>query len=276
MSKVSIANGNSWARFEQSVLEIFTIALEMLHAEASLPVLEDDQTGDSLNRRLSILIHHAMQKWEEMNDDEIATYPTHNAPQRPDLDLEKAQVVNEFEQKKPDFQWGWRDPVVKGTSRNGAFKIYHIECKRLGRELNSTRLNREYVGKGIKRFTSKTHCYGQHTYSGAMIGYVQNTDLQILLDEVNRHATTASLPQIVLTPGVWQPIVSRLEHQLSRPAVLPTPFDLRHLWIDLRHHYSTANATGTDSESTGTPKSRRRSKPKSCENKRSKLQQQDG
>jgi hypothetical protein len=71
-----------------------------------------------------------------------------------------------------------------------------------------------------------------------MIAYVQNTELAIILDEVNDAAISSGLPKIVLSLEGWKFYVSRLDHRLDRPTVEPTPYDLRHLWVDLRHHYN--------------------------------------
>jgi len=237
MNRPLIGNRNSWADLEKCVLEVFILALEMLASKATLPVDEDSvQSRDTLNRRLNICLRSAILKWEDIYDIEILTTPRLNLGKQPDLDDE--EKVNDYERTKPDFQWEFRDRLGKGSSLNLIFKNYEIECKRLGTDLTSGRnFAREYVSKGIVRFTINTHRYGQYASSGLMIGYIQDTELLIVLNEVNSVAMSTLLPILLLSSEGWKPKVSRLAHRLNRPDVEPTPFDLRHLWVDLRHHY---------------------------------------
>ena len=183
------------------------------------------------------------------------------------------EIVHEFERKKPDFQWEIRNTRSVGCVEENPeilFRFYHIECKRLG----STYFTAEYVRNGICRFINGTHRYGQHVSSGAMIGYVQKMELQALLDKVNSKATLAALPQLSLTSDGWKPIVSRLDHQLDRTEVQPTLFDLRHLWIDLRHHYTNSNMSSKEAESLVPSKPSRQSKPRSRRTTSRKIDQQ--
>lgn len=238
MSRPLIGNRHTWVNFEKCVLEVFILALEILANKNTLPTDEDTvQSRDSLNRRLDICLRSAILKWEQIYKTEILTTPKPNLGKQPDLDNE--ETINDYERTKPDFQWEFRDRLGKGISLNLIFKNYEIECKRLGANLNSGRrsLTREYISKGILRFTINTHRYGQFASSGLMIGYVQNTELQTLLIEVNNYALSAFLPELLLSPVGWKANVSRLDHRLDRPDVEPTPFELRHLWVDLRHHY---------------------------------------
>jgi hypothetical protein len=254
MSGLSLRNTNFtnlWANFERRTLEIFIIALEMLSTESMLPEEEDDEVYDSLNRRLHQCLDDAITKWESLNGREpICSHaPTYNAPQPPNKADKGVARKREFERKKPDFQWGIRDSRQIASveeARNSLFIPYHIECKRLRSKRDTRYFTSDYVKAGICRFIQESHCYGQYATSGAMIAYVQDTEPQTLLNEVNRHAGQVPLPQLQIASGGWQTVVSQLEHRLDRTEVQPTPFDLRHLWVDLRHHYAMLNIEGSE------------------------------
>lgn len=250
MSRPLISKKNSWNNFEKYVLEVFDIALMMLYEKPTLPIEEDSvKSVDTLNHQLDCCLPHAIMKWETINNAEIPTTPKPNLRQQPDLN--NNQVINDYERTKPDFQWELRDRAGSRDNLNSIFINYAIECKRLGKDLSSRRnLNKEYVSKGILRFTTNTHRYGQFTPSGLMIGYVQNTDLQTILNEVSDFTLSISLPEPLLSPKGWENDVSRLDHKLDRPDIEPTPFELRHLWIDLRHHYQQPSSSSIKKAST--------------------------
>ena len=251
MSQPLISKGNSWVNFEKCVLETFILALKILYDRPSLPIIEDISGRDSLNRRLYMSLHKVVKDWEDDHDMEYP-YPFNlkqNNSKQPDLDHE--EMVNEFELKIPDFQWGFTDRRRIDSSLNEYFKNYDIECKRLG----AKSLSKEYVVNGIIRFTKKTHRYGQYTSSGMMIGYIQDMNIQTILDEVNSSVNSVCLALLTLSDEECITAISRLEHKLDRPDIEPTPFELRHLWVDLRHHYqqpsnSPTNKTNTPKKST--------------------------
>jgi hypothetical protein len=237
MNRPLIGNRTSWADFEKCILEVFTLALAILRDKPSLPVLEDSVNGkDSLNRRLDICLRTAILEWENTNQKELLTSPKSNLGQQPNLDDE--EKVDDYERAKPDFQWELKDSSGNSASLNLIFRNYQIECKRLGSNLGSRSLCKDYISNGVIRFTQNTHRYGQFTSSGLMIGYVQNTELQMILGQLNNIAKSSALPEILLSPEGWKEHVSRLDHQLDRPDIELTPFELRHLWVDLRHHYA--------------------------------------
>jgi hypothetical protein len=259
MNRPSLSSRNSWGNFEKCILEVFILALKRLRDnENNLPIYEDDVQGDnSLNRQLNICLRHAIKEWEHINGADIPTVPNPNVTKQPDLDNEN--LISAFERAKPDFQWGFRDRLAAQNSLNSDFKNYDIECKRLGVTSNSRNLFKEYISKGVVRFTIDTHRYGQFTSSGLMIGYIQDTEFQRILAQVNGVARSTSLPEILLSTEGWKEDVSRLEHRLDRVDVEPTPFDLRHLWVNLRHHYPQQN---TSTPKNKTPKREKKTKPK--------------
>jgi len=153
-----------------------------------------------------------------------------NIRNQPDAD--DAQPTS-YEDKVPDFKCTIID---HGGDPERSNRSFDIECKRLGAPPSKTWiLNRNYILDGVVRFIKAEWGYGRSTTSGVMIGYVQSMNIADILTEVNANAKNNALPRIRLNRKGWsEKSTSRLNHKLDRPEVLPTPFDLRHLWIDLR------------------------------------------
>jgi hypothetical protein len=58
-------------------------------------------------------------------------------------------------------------------------------------------------------------------------------DAKQVLKEVNDEARKKSIPDLILVGNWKSKEVNRLEHTFERPFDI-SPFELRHLWIDLR------------------------------------------
>jgi hypothetical protein len=230
MSRPRIISGKTrdiWANHEARVLEIFEFALKILQSEPSLPSQENE-----LNRKLCFCVRRANRQLQAKNRgiDWPLFYEGNNQPDADD------ETRASREDKRPDFQWGVCDHQEPDPEKSD--KYYTFECKRLGTPSSSSWvLNENYVLNGISRFINAEWGYGKSSRSGAMIGYIQNMNENDILIEVNNAALAASLTTIILSKDGWKiGDVSRLEQKLDRPDVPPTPFDLRHLWVDLRHH----------------------------------------
>lgn len=66
-----------------------------------------------------------------------------------------------------------------------------------------------------------------------MVGYWQSMEADEILAEVTNELRKNSLPDLV-RKGNWNTYaLSQLEHSFERPFNI-SPFQLRHLWIDLR------------------------------------------
>jgi hypothetical protein len=222
-----LANVDFWGNHEARIIEVVTLALQMLSKETSLPNNEDQ-----LNRKLFFYIHRANRIL--LSRDRHLDWPLfYEARNQPDAD-DTARAGRE--DKRPDFQWGIYDHQESDPERSA--KYYVLECKRLGSPSAKSpgwNLNANYVAHGATRFVNVTWAYGKSCRSGAMIGYVQSMDLPDILIEVNNAAKANSISDMTLSVEGWKTDdVSRLDNTLTRPAVLPDPFDLRHLWVDLR------------------------------------------
>jgi len=217
-----------WSNIEERIIEVVSFALTMLQKESSLPSEEGE-----INPKLCVKLHKANHDlWSEGRG--LLSPPFCEAQNQP---LTEEDIDSEHINKKPDIQWGITNPSEEDYEK--AYKFYTIECKRLGNPpSDSWILNENYVKKGILRFIKKEHSYGKFTSSGAMVGYIQSMEFDDILKEVNGYLQEESLAEIILPTSVWNKNgVSRLEQHLERNEVLPSPFDLRHLWVDLRNNY---------------------------------------
>jgi hypothetical protein len=225
VKRPQISGSRIWWNHECRVLRVFECALNLFRDEEGLDIRED-----GMNRKLYFCIKRANATLNKHG--EGVEFPvTYEANNQPDADDEQR---SRREDKRPDFQWGITDQSEEDPLLQDKFFV--IECKRLGEPLrNDWVFNKNYVEKGMLRFVQGEHGYGKSAPSGAMIGYIRSMTSDDILNEVNAHATSACLHLIVLSGNGWvDEGVSRLEQQLDRPEVPPTPFSLRHLWVDLR------------------------------------------
>lgn len=217
-----------WSNFEQRVLGVVTYALELLRVQTTLLLEEPD-----LNFRMNSLLRHADRTLSSQNK-ALDKAPIWEGQSQPVAgDTAQAPRVR----KKPDFQYELVDTLEPDPDK--AYKYYTIECKRLGKPPKKGRpLNRQYVSDGILRYVTDEHAYGKGSPSGAMIGYVQSMPPPEILAEVNAFAGRKGLPPLNPPGGRFTMAqIARLEQMLDRPQVPPTPFALRHLWVDLRSSY---------------------------------------
>lgn len=218
-----------WGNRERRILEVLVIALDMLQKETSLPSDEDNITPQ-LYLKMRKANHHLWKSGKGgLHNSPI--WEAHNQPSS-EADLDEAYI-----NKQPDIQWEITDPSEEAYEK--ATRFYAIECKRLGYPPSSSWiLNENYVRKGVFRFVKKEFGYGKYTPSGAMVGYTQSMELNDILNEVNSYLQAELLAEITWPFSGWKKNgVSRLEQRLERNEVPPSPFDLRHLWVDLRNNY---------------------------------------
>lgn len=209
----------TWESWEGNILEIFSTALRELIVRGPLPERENE-----LNRTLAVLVRKCRKEWCKANGRELQGHPIYHAKGQPGSLDEPAQTG---ENKEPEFTWGFTDYL------DDIDKNYHVECKRLKEDKRHDYCN-GYVTNGIRRFVEKEWSYGIGCESGLMIGYIQGMEFTDILHWVN-HYTEKHLFPVLILEGRWNKNdVSRLENVLDRPYVLPSPFKLVHLWVDLR------------------------------------------
>ncbi|MDP3110809.1 MAG: hypothetical protein Q8M71_01750 [Thermodesulfovibrionales bacterium] len=227
MKQPRISSKNLWGNHETRVREVFSLALELLQKETLLPTQEN-----ALNRKLYFCLLRANRILQAKNRgfDYPPIYEGNNQPDSDDV----ARATREY--KRPDFQWGFIDNLESDPGKSA--KHYIVECKRLGMSTNTWILNRNYIVHGVNRFIKAEWGYAKSTKSSAMIGYIQNMEMDDIFREVNLHGKEMSFPQILPPKDGWiNSGVSNLNQRLNRPEVPPTPFELRHIWVDLREHY---------------------------------------
>jgi len=223
---------DSWKRWEEAVVEIYSAGLLRLLRHECLPENEDE-----ISRKLFFEVLEARREWCERNNHNLEGHPIIQSKIQPDpADKDKQSREN----KVPDFIWRFTDYNKRVD------KSYTIECKRLGDD--KYRFCSEYVVNGIKRFIDEEWGYGYSCESGLMIGYIQSLTLAEILKWVNHYAGKQSVPSLNLN-GEWlEKGVSRLENHFMRPVDSTTSFRLRHLWADLR--WETQQAISTKASNT--------------------------
>ena len=227
MSKYRLSKIDSWGKHEARVLKVLTLALEILRRNNPDFATTNE---DTLNYELYLCMLEAVRELggKDSGMDSPPAYECINQPLEDEVYLDVAR------KKRPDFQWGYIDHLVPDPRRSA--KHYYIECKRLGTpNPTSWVFNQNYILNGVVRFINRDMNYGRASSSGVMVGYVQSMELKKILNEVNKEAGNSAIPPIQLNSKGWKENgVSRLGHELDRPDVPPTPFKLRHLWLDLR------------------------------------------
>lgn len=223
MVRPNLKRLNFGEQHERRVLQVLTIALRLLARQRDLPPGENQ-----INRKLYFCILRAIRQLHEQGVDLIPC-PFYEGNNQPDASDEERAAR---EGKRPDFQFGFIDH--QEPNPHASAKQFVVECKRLGESGRSDWvLSANYVEHGVVRFYEEQYGYGKSRPSGAMIGYLQNASADQVLNEVNQAATARRMPRIELSSDGWQSgDVSTLRHRFNRP-MQPTPFDLRHLWLDL-------------------------------------------
>ncbi len=238
-----------WQDHQDRVIEAILEGLIILKSEERLTrlnaiitdVKDSRPPEDKINRELFFCLRQAnaklLRKGRGVNSE--PQYEPRNQPNEQDITPPSADY------KRVDIWWGYFDKLAAHRSSQHGPKYFYIECKRLGSKIPSGSLNQKYVQNGIVRFVSEEHRYGQHTQSGAIVGYLEDMTCEEILRQVNatiEQTQQTPLPQIKisllsLSQDGWQDkSTSRLSHHLER-SFPKSPFTLWHFWLDLRECY---------------------------------------
>jgi hypothetical protein len=190
---------------------------------------ENAPGGDenALNRKLYFCMLRASR---ELDPDGIYPGPVAECCNQPDPD-DIARATRES--KRPDFTWAYLDPHEPDPLKSCIQLV--VECKRLG-EPSSPHwiLNRNYVEHGVVRFVDPQWGYAKRFPSALMIGYWQTMGKDALLAEINAYLYANGLPNLSLTGEECNiSSITQVSHKLVRPFPV-SPFNLKHLWLDLR------------------------------------------
>ena len=239
-----------WLNHEERVIEAILEGLTILKSEERLTRLnaiitkvEDGRViEDKINRELLFCLRRANARLLR-NGRGIKSDPQYEQRGQPN---EQYPSPPPADYKRVDIRWGYFDVLAVLNTEQQGEKYFCIECKRLGSPTSSSwKLNPNYVHHGIVRFVSDGHRYGQHTQSGAMIGYLEDMTSEEIFQEINtviEQAKQTLSPQakislLSLSQDGWQnKSTSRLSHHLER-SFPKSPFTLWHFWLDLRECY---------------------------------------
>jgi len=223
----SISKIDTWSSWESFCCACLHLALKSLLDSKALP-----ESENALNARLHGFLRVAGKKVRPNGPYDRISY---ECPPQPygESDDESPRRLK----ATPDFVWGFvdhRDPDPHRNARELA-----IECKRLREASRSWNYNESYVEDGINRFIDTQKRYGIGVCSAIMVGYWQSMDATVVLQEINTAAKKHGIPLLRLSKEGWKvSAISQLDHKFNR--VFPdSPFQLRHLWIDLRRGYNT-------------------------------------
>ena len=221
MARPRISELNTWEKYKRKIFEVMIEALAILQDET-----RSEEDEPVLNRRLYncfVQANHRLKLNHHL--------PTPEGKNPPDPDDEERATR---ENKIPDFYWHFVDHTMLDSRR--CARRFVLECKRLGKPPSSGWiLNENYVQNGICRFITEEHGYGKGDESGAMIGYVQHMEFDVVFCEVNATIAINGEPVTILQPpvGGWKVDgISCLDHTFER-SFAKTPFHLWHLWVDL-------------------------------------------
>ncbi len=256
---------------EERILEAIADGLSILRSQKGLKWIDEEikkrdkrKIEDRVSRALYCCLEQAQNNLKTKEKGLMGTL-FWQIPIQPNPNVS----YEEHEDNIPDFSWHIFDNVMtfekEGYDREKPHLplnfYFHIECKRLGSPTSpSWKLNPNYVYHGIVRFISKGHRYGQHTQSGAMIGYLEDMTCEKILQEINaaiEQVKQTSFVQTLSPPTKISPLSlsqdgwqdkspSRLSHQLER-SFPKSPFTLWHFWLDLGGCYPRTRKKATSS-----------------------------
>lgn len=204
ISLITLGPGNPlyWPTFKEHVASLIIDALLLLRQQNNLVKGERD-----LNRLLYLCILEANSKYSLPPP----AYDGHNPPDPEDK--EKAKREN----NRPDFYW----TLMDHQANNNCYRTFALECKRLDKKSESS--NREYTEQyviaGILRFFLDEKGYGKGCEAGAMAGYIQEMEFDMILSEINSYiaANESSIPKLAGPTEGWQyQGVNRLSHSFQR------------------------------------------------------------
>ncbi len=216
-----------WNRHVALYSEIFSAALRELSESSSISGDED-----AISEILCSTLSRVCFRLGISRNQDLQT-PYWEAPIQP---ITADELRGGKIKKRPDFSCKCINPWANSHEK---YEIsLHIECKLLGYPTSATWvLNENYVKNGIKRFDSKIHEYGKRAYSGMMIGYIISMTPAEIESEVNayqkKHAP--EYDQIKFSFNTMTLFEAR--QYIIRKNVMPTGFEIFHLWADLRSCY---------------------------------------
>ena len=224
-SIAGLAQRHTWQRYNSDIIKVILEALSILRTRDGLITNEVD-----LTRKLFFCFKRAA--YNLGLNYHLPTPEGNNPPYEDDEQRAKR------EDKRPDFYWQFCDNSVNDPK--WCDRRFVLECKRLGYPKSSSPkwvLNQNYVQHGIDRFLTEEHQYAKGDETGAMIGFIESMEFDVILHEVNTNIVShnSSIPPLSLSEKGWQfDSISILKHTLIRTFPI-SPFQLLHFWLDIRN-----------------------------------------
>lgn len=229
MSDFSLFEFNYWQELENDLLEMIFQALLLLKKESKEEV-EENSINFILNR---CFLKASRIKIKDRYGNFIRNRkPIYEAER---ISYEDDEIRNGRMGKRPDFQWEILDDNAPVDSITYSI-VFTIECKRLG----ETYMSKAYVENGILRFIKKEWSYGEGTTSGAMIGYIQNSNQIDILKNINKICKSKSISNLVKYQNKNSDDIFSYTEDIKRNTIYPHNFLLYHFWIDL-NNFPTMN-----------------------------------
>ncbi|MXV19981.1 hypothetical protein [Deinococcus xianganensis] len=222
-----ISRLKTWEKFQSSVLDVVEEALSEI---AKSPPITKTANEDELNMILHRALLDAYRKFSTLNKYTFETGHFKEANNQPD---QGDEYRDKRLHKRPDFQWSMLDHHAADPKFFERRVI--LECKRIGKTKKGRIFSKLYVENGILRFITKEHGYAQNEALALMVGYLQSSNGNKMITEVNGFLRTDhGLTEIALDNPAWNVRgVTRMSHQLTR-SFGTSPIVLRHLWVDIR------------------------------------------
>ncbi|MEQ8472562.1 MAG: hypothetical protein RIC35_15330 [Marinoscillum sp.] len=212
-----------WYDFQNSIHEVIDLAVDLFFQEDEFPEFEDD-----LNRKFYFCLvesNYRLKK-EKRGREAAPIYEGNNQPHSDDI------IRAERENKRPDFQWSITDIYEPNPLLSN--KQFVLECKRLGLSNGSWKLNSNYYNNGIYRFISSNHGYGKGAASGAMLAYVQSSNITDICSEVNDILGSENQEKLTITNNLN--LKCKLVHKIVTES--SSKIVLNHFWIELQDRYN--------------------------------------
>lgn len=212
---------NLWAARQAHFTQVVIRALGLLNEVGAA----GEET--TINRQLYFCLLKASR---ELDPEGIYPGPLAECCNQPDPD-DSARAARE--NKRPDFTWSYLDPHEPDTARSSIQFV--LECKRIGKPTSPQWiLTKNYVEHGVQRFVDPRWAYGKRFPSALMVAYWQSSSGDRLLEEINCLLAARGLATISLSEHGWQTCSITELFQILLRTFPQSPFQLVHLWIDLR------------------------------------------
>lgn len=216
MNRPSLYSIDIWTQWERGILQIMTEALSQLNSYVDTDYTENDITVEL--HKIILRVRFDNQKIAFGN----IMLQTQNQPLNAVGERENQTRLR----KKPDLQWVFSDENASTPEKSQRY--FTIECKCL----STSKEERDYVEKGINRFTLDEWGYGRCEKSGMMVAYVKGMDTDEHLRQINMHNRRYAYPLLSICSSEYEDVCRYIQRFGTREFE-PRRFKLHHLWMSV-------------------------------------------